>query len=220
MIPLSRLRTAVQEATAYLRTVPDVAEAEVFMASNANLLARLSYTSHIASNGVEEPKSLESHGVGLRVVFHDGSPPRVGFGSESSDVSLTAVREALDRARRGAVRDPEFVSLPRLSDKPRRSIANYHDRRLMRLSDGQLVDLGWAVVDGCLDAFQSSEELLEWARTPEAIPDLGLVLTGDVMVLQERVALGGTGHGHVLADESALITSTATGTRTRGSWSR
>ena len=210
MIPLAQLRRAVQEASAYLRTVPDVTEAEVFMASNANLLARLSYTSHIPSNGVEEPKSLESYGVGLRVVFKDSGETKVGFGSEPSDLSMAGVREALDKARRSAVHDPEFVSLPRLSSRPRRTIAGYHDRQLMRLSDGHLVELGWAVVDGCLEAFQSSEELLEWASTPDAIPDLGLILTGDVMVLQERIAIGGTGQSHVLADESALITSVAT----------
>jgi predicted Zn-dependent protease len=210
MLPLAHLKRAAQEAVTYLRTVPDVVEAEVFVSSNANLLARLSYTSNIPSNGVEEPKSLESDGIGLRVVFKGGSPLLVGFGSESGDVSLTAVREALDKARKGAVRDPEFISLPRLGDRPRKSISNYHDSKLMHLSDRQLVELGWAVVDGTLDAFQSSEELLEWAKSPEAIPDLGLILTGDVIVLQERIALGGTGHDHVLTDESALITSMST----------
>jgi predicted Zn-dependent protease len=52
--------------------------------------------------------------------------------------------------------------------------------------------------------------LLEWAKSPDAIPDLGLILTGDVIVLQERIALGGTHHDHVLTDESALITSMST----------
>ena len=210
MIPVAQLRRAVQEATAYLRTVPDVTQAEVFTASNANLLARLSYASHVPSNGVEEPKSLESYGVGLRVMFRDSGQTKVGFGSEPSDLSLAGVREALDKARRTAVHDPEFVSLPVLGARPRRSIAGYHDRQLMRLSDGRLVGLGWAVVDSCLEAFQSSEELLEWAQTPDAIPDLGLILTGDVMVLQERIAIGGTAYERVLADESALITSVAT----------
>ena len=211
MLSIARLRAAAKEAADYLRTVPDVRDAEVFMASNANLLTRLSYTSHIPSNGLEEPKSLESFGVGLRVVFADGRGTKQGCGSEASDVSPTAVREALEKARRGAVHDPEFVSLPSFEGRPRRSIANYHDRRLMRLDDQGIVDLGWAVVDGCLDAFASSEELLKWASSRETVGDLGLVLTGDVIVLQERIAIAGTSHAHVLTDETALITSVATG---------
>ena len=120
MISMAQLRRAVRDAVAYLRTVPDVDEAEVFVASNANLLTRLSYTSNIPSNGVEEPKSLESYGVGLRVIFRDSGQAKVGFGSEPSDLSLTGVREALDKARRTAVHDPEFVSLPVLGARPRR----------------------------------------------------------------------------------------------------
>ncbi len=211
MIPLTHLERAAREGLEYLRTVPDVREAEVFVASNGNLIARLNYTSHIPSNGVEEPKSTESFGVGLRVAFDTRDGVRTGFGSEPSDLSLEGVKRALEKAQRGAVRDPEFVSLPRpASVQPRRTIARYHDPNVMRMRDGQLVDAGWQVVEGGLEAFQSAEELLEWAHSPQAVNDLGLILTGDVMVLQERMALAGTHFPRVLTDESTLIASFAT----------
>ena len=211
MIATTHLKRAVQDALAYVRTVPDVREAEVFMASNGNLIARLNYTSHIPCNGVEEPKSVSSYGVGLRVAFETAEGVKAGFGSEPSDLSLAGVQRALEKARRGAVLDPEFVSLPRpASVHPRRSLSGYHDRQLMRMSDGRLVDVGWLVLEGALETFRSSEELLEWAHGPEAIKELGLILTGDVMVLQERMAVGSTHFPTVLADESTLLSSFAT----------
>ncbi|MBM3939460.1 MAG: TldD/PmbA family protein [SAR202 cluster bacterium] len=210
MLTVPQLKRAVADAIAYLRTVPDVQEAEVFMAANANLITRLAFTSHIPSNGVEEPKSNESFGVGLRVVFRDGGGIKQGFGSEPSDMTLAGVAQALDKARRGAVPDPEFVSLPRMGAKPRRSLIKYHDPALMKLDDAGLVDLGWRVVDGALEVFQSSEALLEWSRSPDTVKDLGLILTGDMMVIQERVAVGNTVEGAVIGDETALISSVAT----------
>ena len=69
MLPLSKLRTSAREALAYIRTQSDVIEAEVFASANGNLTVRINYTSHIPCNGVEEPKSVESQGLGLRVAF-------------------------------------------------------------------------------------------------------------------------------------------------------
>ena len=60
MIPIATLRRAAREALAYVSAQPDVREAEAFAAGNGSLFARLSYTSHIPSNGVEEPKARES----------------------------------------------------------------------------------------------------------------------------------------------------------------
>src|SRR5207248_10477227 len=87
------------------------------VSANAALLTRLHYTSHIPCNGVEEPKSVESYGLGLHVVFDGPGARRLGFGSEPSDLSTAGVERAFDKARRAAVADPEFVSLPRPSSR-------------------------------------------------------------------------------------------------------
>lgn len=112
MISNSRLKKAAANALAYVRHQPDIREAEVFVASNGSLWARLNYTSHIPSNGVEEPKSLDSFGIGLRVAFNTPEGVKLGFGSEPSDLSLAGVQKALEQARQGAIVDPEFVSYP------------------------------------------------------------------------------------------------------------
>src|SRR5437899_5797296 len=113
MTGAAELARAAEEALAFVTGQPGVREAEVFVAANGALLTRLNYTSHIPSNGVEEPKSTESYGVGVRAVFtNDGGPAKVGFGSETSDITLEGVQSALEKARKGAVDDPEFTTLP------------------------------------------------------------------------------------------------------------
>ena len=222
MLPLTKLRTATREALYYVRAQPDVEEAEVFASANRNLTVRLNYTSHIPSNGVEEPKSVESFGLGLRVVFRDQSGPKIGFGSEPTDLSLEGVKRALDKARLGAVLDPEFVSLPKTSAAPfyqrgtrgaaTRATAteSSYDPAIMRLANPRLVETGWRMVDRALGVFESSEDLLNLAGSPQGLASLGLVFGGDVVMLQERMAIASTHMPRVQTDESTMVMSFAT----------
>ena len=212
MLPLSKLRTAAREALAYVRAQPDVEDAEVFASANGNLTVRLNYTSHIPSNGVEEPKSVESYGLGLRAVFRSPQGRKIGFGSEPSDLSLEGARNALEKARRGAVLDTEFLSLPRAPSAPafRSRAAKYHDPAVMRIGNTRLLETGWSMLEKGLQAFQSSEDLLSLAGSPEQLPELGLILGGDVVLLQERMAIASTQMPRVQTDESTLVMSSVT----------
>jgi PmbA protein len=203
------LARAARDALAFLGTVPDVLESEVFAAANGQLLTRLSYASHVSSNGVEEPKSSESRGIGLQVVFRGADGPRLGFGSEPSDLSLDGVRRALAKAREGAVRDPAFVSLPRPGPE-RRALQAYHDPRLLELGDEDLVSAGWRVVTGALATFTASSRLAELADGEEGLRRMGLLLGGDVTIVQERIAICATHLPEVQTDESTLITAATT----------
>ena len=113
MLPLVNLRIAVRDGLAYVAEQPDVVEAEVFASANTNLTLRLNFTSHIPCNGVEEPKSIDSHGVSVRAAFRTRRGASIGMGSETSDLSVDGVASALEKARRGAVADLEFDCLPR-----------------------------------------------------------------------------------------------------------
>jgi PmbA protein len=163
----------------------------------------------VPCNGVEEPKSSESHGVGLQVVFRGADGPRLGFGSEPSDLSLDGVRRALAKARDGAVRDPTFVSLPRPGPE-RRTLDAYHDPWLLELDDEDLVTAGWRVVTGALATFTASSRLAELAESDEGLRRLGLLLGGDVTIVQERVAICSTRLPEAQTDESTLITAATT----------
>ncbi len=207
MIPLSQLQRAAVEGLAFLRSQGDIEEAEVFVAANGVLLTRLNYTSHIPCNGLEEPKSIENYGVGVQAVFKPGDEVRrAGFGSEPSDISLEGVRSALDKARKGAVADPEFTSLARPTGEQRKLTA-YHDPKVMEIVDADLVDVGWRAVNGALRVFQTSETLSSIAGNPDRLRELGLIVGGDVTILQERMAIASYAMPEVQADESTLIMS-------------
>ena len=209
MKPLKDLTRSVREALEYLQGVGDVQDAEVFVACNGNLTTRLNYTSHIPCNGLEEPKSSEAYGLGIRAVFKSQDGVKIGFGSEPSNLSVKGAQRALEKARKGAVRDPEFVSLPRQTDGAARR-PKYHDPSLMNIKDEDLVDVGWTTIERALDTFQSSESLLLAAGERYKVKDMGLIIGGDVTILQERIAIGSTLMPRVQSDESTLMMSFVT----------
>ncbi|HUM17952.1 MAG TPA: metallopeptidase TldD-related protein [Candidatus Nitrosotalea sp.] len=205
------LTRAVREALARLSARPGVLEVEVFAAFNRSLLTRLNYTSHIPCNGVEEPKSTEISGLGVHAVFDgpDGRP-LVGFGSEPSDLTPDGALRALDKARQAAVHDPEFRSLPRPIGAPR-ALLDYHDPRLMEVSDGELVEAGWKVVAGGLRGFMASSRLADLVPGEAELKRLGLILGGDVSILQERIAIASTAMPEPQADDSTFMSAFLTG---------
>ena len=216
MLPLAELRRAVKKALSFASAQADVEEVEVFASAGANLTVRLNYTSHIPSNGVEEPKSTEGYGLGIRATFRTTDGIKTGFGSEPTDLSVEGAARALDKARYGAVFDAEFVSLPKLDTPLRRTSeekdaapANY-DPKLMRIGGKGLVDAGWRMMDRALGSFQSSEDLMGLAGSPEKMAELGLILGGDVVMLQDRMAIASTHIPKVQTEQNTLIMSFAT----------
>jgi hypothetical protein len=209
MIDIDDLSRAANEAFDWARRQPDVREVEVFVASNATLLTRLNYTSHIPCNGVEEPKSAAALGIGIQAVFAGPDGARIGFGSEPSDFTLRGAERALAKARKAAVHDPEFVSLPKPGPE-RRRLVGYHDPALMTLDDRALVEAGWKVVNGALRTFMTSGRLAELAGGEPGLSKLCLIVGGDVTVTQERVAIVSTHMPEVQTDESAAITASVT----------
>ncbi len=209
MRDLGDLQRAAEAALGWAGAQPGVSEVEAFVSANGALLARLNYTSHIGCNGVEEPKSVESYGLGLRVVFDAPAGRRVGFGSEPGDLSVAGVARAFDKARRAAVADPDFVSLPRPLPTSR-ALSDYHDPALMRVSDERLVDAGWTIVGGALRTFLASTRLADLAGDEQALRRLGLIVGGDVTILQERMAIASTAIPRVQTDETTLVTAFVT----------
>ena len=113
------------------------------------------------------------------------------------------------RPARGRSRDPEFVSLPRQTGSAARR-PKYHDPSLMNIKDEDLVDVGWTTIERALDTFQSSESLLLAAGERSKVSDMGLIIGGDVTILQERIAIGSTLMPGVQSDESTLMMSFVT----------
>src|SRR3989449_8828470 len=209
MRTVDELARASEEALALVARQTDVREAEVFASANSAVLTRLNYTSHIPCNGVEEPKSTESYGLGIQAVFDTPEGPRIGFGSEPSDLTPAGAERALAKARTAAVADPEFVSLPARSAAPR-ALANYHDPRLMEIDDQSLVEAGWKITGGALRTFTASSRLAALAQDDDELRRLGLILGGDVTILRERIAIASTALPRAQTDETSLITAFVT----------
>jgi predicted Zn-dependent protease len=206
MVSLQTLKKTAEEGLLFLRRQKDVQEAELFVADNTALTARLNYASHIPCNGVEEPKSIESCGLSVRAVFEDLNGHRVGMGSEAGNLSLQGVKTALDKARRIAVHDPHFTRLPRPTTE-RRTLLTYHDPATMAMSDADLVRAGWRVLSQALQVFEEAGSLRTLLSSDQQLQDLGLIVGGDVTILQERIAIGSSEFPKVQTDESGLIAS-------------
>lgn len=213
MTSLTALKRAVQHACRLLARIKDVQEAEAYASSTGHLLCRLNYTSDIPCNGVEEPKSSESFGIGIRAAFTTPDGRHVGFGSEARDLSLHGIRRAIEKARQNAVPDPDFVSLPMSapdSGRKSRRPSRYDDRAIMELKDSRLVETGWRVIEEALKAFASSEQLARLAGSKDKVGSLSLVVSGDVSFYQQRLAIASTRMPRVQTDESTLMTSNIT----------
>lgn len=197
---------AAEAAYQFLCGQPDIKECMVFVSSNRQAVARFNYTSHIPCNVVEEIKSTEDYGIGIHTVFQTPEGVKVGFGSEANNLSLSGVRIALEKARQGAVQDPEFHSLPK-STGYKRTLFDYHDPAMMEIGEEDFVSAAWKILSGAVMEFQNSKELLLFAvKANTNIPGLGLIAGGDLTVIAERIAVISTSLSEVQTDESTLAT--------------
>ncbi len=220
MTSLAALKSAVRNAFRYSARQKDIREAEVFASSTGRLMCRLNYTSTIPCNGVEEPKSSETFGIGIRAVFAGAEVPLIGFGSETRDLSGEGIRRALEKARLNAVPDPDFVTLPasfvagpqRTGVRGQRAarLGSSRDSSIMSLNDEELVEAGWKVINEALKAFSTSNDFARLAGSPERRAALGLIVGGDVSFFQQRMAIASTRMPTVQTDESTFVTSFVT----------
>ena len=195
MIKTEGLRIAVNDALKQIKKQKDVIGAEVFASWNDLITVRLNYTSDIPCNGVHEPKSIQSCGLGILATFKKGNRIEIGFGSVTNDLTEEGVLEALAKAKRNRVYDPGFKSLPEQVGKP--VLANYHDKCVMEISEKESVDLGWKALDGALKTLRDGRH----KKT--------IIIGGDVTILRERMAIKST-KGIDDFDETTSLTANIT----------
>ncbi|HEY2524493.1 MAG TPA: metallopeptidase TldD-related protein [Candidatus Binataceae bacterium] len=194
----AELKKFVREARAMLARERDLAEYEVYCVSAEHRVARIAYTSDIGSRGIEELKSHVADGFTLRIVMRRDAR-EVGIASEAADLTIEALRTALERARRAALVDPDFPGLPRLPRKLAPGGAGAAAGGLMRVGDGALVESAWQIVGGALEAFANAPALASRSRP-------GLVLGGDISLMRDRMALAGSNFDDVRSEAGAHFT--------------
>jgi len=189
------LRTSVDSALKYIKGKKDVVDAEVFTSWNDQITIRLNYTSDIPCNGVHEPKSIQSYGIGIQATFKKGNKIETGFGSATNDLTKEGVLEALMKAKRNKVYDPDFKALPEPMDGA--TLKNYHDNNVMEISEKDIVNLGWKALKGSLDVFTNRGY------------KKSIIIGGDITILKERMAVKTTS-GIDNFDESTILTANIT----------
>ena len=200
----AELKNFVREARAMLGRERDLAEFEVYCASAEHRVARLAYTSDIPCRGVEELKSHVADGFTVRIVKRRDAR-EIGVATEAGDLSLEALRAALERARSAALVDPHFPGLPSMPRKLGHSAADAAAGGLMRAGDAALVESAWRIVGGAMDAF-SLPPAARIVKT--SLP--GLVLGGDVSMMRDRMALASSNFDDLRTDAGAHFTCTVT----------
>ncbi|MEE9260122.1 MAG: metallopeptidase TldD-related protein [Candidatus Scalindua sediminis] len=195
MIRIEDLRTSVEVALEYIKGKKDVIDAEVFASWNEQITVRLNYTSDIPCNGVQEPKSIQSYGLGVFATFKTRNRIEVGFGSVTGDLTQEGVLEALMKAKRSRVYDPDFKALPEPADKP--TLEDYHDNCVMEISVEDTVNLGWEALGGSLNTFTNGGYVKS------------IIVGGDITILKERMVIKST-RGINDFDESTILTANIT----------
>ncbi len=195
MIKIEDLCASVNDALKYIRKNKDVIDAEIFASWNEQITVRINYTSDIPCNGVQEPKSIHSYGLGVFAVFKTGSRIEIGFGSVTGDLTQEGILEALMKAKRNRVYDPDFKTLPEPAGKP--TLEDYHDNCIMEISAEDTVNLGWEALGGSLNTFTDGGYVKS------------IIVGGDITILKERMAIKST-KGINDFDESTIITANIT----------
>ncbi|MBE3603542.1 hypothetical protein IMX07_07890 [bacterium] len=195
------MRGFIRAACAMLARQRDLAGFEVYASSSEHRVARINYTSDIPARGVEEFKSLNADGFAVRIVMAR-DPHETGNAAIAGDLTIDAVREALERARRAVIVDPHFPGLPQGPRRLRTIPPSAEKSDLMGAKDEILAAAAWRIVGGALAAFR--------ARMKLAMPRPGLVIGGDLSLIRDRIAIGGSNFDDIRGDESARFASSIT----------
>jgi PmbA protein len=202
MRTLNDLKKFTREAKALLARETDFDAYEIYCSTGEHKVVRLNYTSDIPSRGIEEFKSLDADGFALRIVTRR-DPHEIGSASIAGDLSMAAVREALERARHALIIDPHFPGFPveprRLRDSTS-SVAAHSD--LLRAKDAVLAAAAWDIIAGAIREFEQ--------QAPLKLARPGFVLGGDVSMMRDRVAITSSGFEDIRVDESAHFVSSVT----------
>src|SRR3990170_4332362 len=100
MKKLSDLKRIVKKGLQLIKQERNLIEGVVYASSNHRTVGRICYTTYIPSNGLQEPKSDEDFGVSVEIWFKKGNKKLLGFGQEPNDLSLNAIKRALEKAKR------------------------------------------------------------------------------------------------------------------------
>jgi PmbA protein len=192
LFDVHELQGFVERALSVLVREDGVKEVEVFASSSRFLVCRLCYASNVPCNALEEPKSEDSFGLGVRVLFED---EKLGFGKADAGLDLEDAKIAFENAKKSAVRDPDFSSFPFPRNK--KNVFVPADKKLFDVDDETAIDFAYGALNG---AFGELEKKSFFGP---------LNVTGELDFFSERIAVANS-NGVCAFDESAHAVSSLT----------
>jgi len=184
-------------------------EGLVYVNSNKITIGRLVFTTHIPSSGLEEPKTSEEIGVAVEIWFEKNGKKLLGSGYEAGELSLSAIKRALIKAKRNAVEDREFYGFLKPQDiKNRNRIAKKFAPNKAELSKQEeasfLARISWDTIKGSIDGLDEYKKFKK-----KSLNDLAFILNGDNFLMQEKMAVATT-DGIFESDETSSVSSLMT----------
>lgn len=203
------LQQIVLEGLELVKEIEGLLEGVVYASASRHIIGRLVYTTHIPSNGLEEPKSYDESGISVEVWFQKDGKKLLGFGHEANELSKEGVKRALKKALRDAVEDQEFYGFLKPQDISKDMIEKISRNTLSQEMTFEeeakfLGRVSWETIQGAVDVVEDHRK-----KHKLSLKEISFILNGDNSLIQERMALATT-DGIVESDATRTVSSTLT----------
>jgi predicted Zn-dependent protease len=193
-IDLHDLRVSVELALEMLAADATVVEGEVCASWCEQQAVHIHYDAERPAAGVQAPRLATTFGVGMLLVIEDQQGRRIGFGSDSGDLSPEGITLALEQAKANAVPDPHFHALPRPLATPA-APPTFYDPQVLELRPDELRRLAVEALEGALSACTDAGYITT------------LLVQGNVRSRTQHVVVGNT-HGLLASETSTGLLAT------------
>jgi predicted Zn-dependent protease len=186
-IDLQDLRLCVSFALDIIADDPTIVDAEVCTSWCEHNVIPFHYGTEQPDDAIMVPRSKTSLGIGIVVIVEDREGRRVGFGSESDDLTVDGITQALINAKQRALPGPTFqfpdpIRLPAAT-------ASFFDPDVIRLPLQDMQGFATETLDGALTTLRDAGFVAQ------------LYVQGQIVCRKEYLMIGNT-HG-VLASDTA-----------------
>lgn len=191
---LQELQASVEFALDIVDSDTTIRAAEVCVSWCEQQVVQVQYAAEQPYDAVQAPQAYTYVGVGIVVDIDAEDGRRVGFDSYDDDVSPEGIKQALERAKAGAVVTPAFDTLP-TPDVSQTETLTFHDPDMLTLSPDSLVSLAHEALDGALTTFREAGFVTH------------LQVRGHLHSRTERLVIGNT-HGLLAHDTTSGLLAT------------
>ncbi len=189
-IDLQDLRLCVSFALDAVANDPTIVEAEVCASWCEQLVAPFQYGADQPDDAIMTPQLRTVLGIGILAIVEDPDGRRVGFGSESNDITVEGIEQALINAKQSVLPNPA-LQLPDPVPLPAETTP-FFDPEVIRLPLQDMQGLATEALDGALTTLRGAGFATQ------------LEVQGQINCRKEYVMIGNT-RGVLASDTSTAM---------------